>query len=580
MDQITALFEAISDYLQGNAGFSAALLDFLRYLLPFLAAWIVLRCARSMLAFRRQPELWAWLNVNGETSVPITHWENMLGRNRRSDIVFNDPTVSRSHAVLTRYDNGSWSVSDIGSRGGLRVNGEKCSSRILLYGDVFTLGNLDCRLEPLSAEEYEEEKRRRIAPNLQVRPFLTMILLSLFQFFSMVKLYGGVKAEYLPFVTLAFLMLIALSWIFFLAARMIRRTGFDVEILAFFLTTVGFSILSSSSPESIMKEMIALSIGLILFLFLGFSLRNLESAKRMRYAAAVAGVALLLINLVFGKVLNGAKNWIELGGFSIQPSEFVKVCFVFVGASTLERIVARRNLIAFICYSALVCACLALISDFGAALIFFITFLVISFLRSGSFAGLAMACSGIVFAAALVLKFRPYVLSRFSAWGHVWEYANLPGGYQQTRAMMCIASGGLFGLGGGKGFMKYVAASDTDLVFSFISEEWGLLMALIAVLAVVVLAAFALRSISMERSSFYTIGAVASVTIMLVQTILNVFGTVDLLPLTGVTFPFVSNGGSSMVVSWCLLAFVKAADTRQNASFAIRLQRKEGKIHE
>jgi len=80
----------------------------------------------------------------------------------------------------------------------------------------------------------------------------------------------------------------------------------------------------------------------------------------------------------------------------------------------------------------------------------------------------------------------------------------------------------------------------------------------------------------MGRSSFYTIGACAAMSIMITQTILNVFGTVDLLPLTGVTFPFVSNGGSSMMASWGLLAFIKAADTRQNASVAVRLpSRKE-----
>ena len=79
----------------------------------------------------------------------------------------------------------------------------------------------------------------------------------------------------------------------------------------------------------------------------------------------------------------------------------------------------------------------------------------------------------------------------------------------------------------------------------------------------------------MERSSFYSISAVSAVTIMVVQAMLNVFGTVDLLPLTGVTFPFVSNGGSSMLASWGLIAFLKAADTRQNASFAVRTAKAE-----
>ena len=97
---------------------------------------------------------------------------------------------------------------------------------------------------------------------------------------------------------------------------------------------------------------------------------------------------------------------------------------------------------------------------------------------------------------------------------------------------------------------------------------------ILLIAAIVLLAAFVVRSAPVERSSFYSISAVSAVTIMVVQAILNVFGTVDLLPLTGVTFPFLSNGGTSMVGAWGLLAFVKAADTRQNASFAVRLNKK------
>ena len=138
---------------------------------------------------------------------------------------------------------------------------------------------------------------------------------------------------------------------------------------------------------------------------------------------------------------------------------------------------------------------------------------------------------------------------------------------------MCVAAGGLFGLGAGNGWMQNMFAADTDIVFATIAEEWGLIAAFLMVAAIVVLAMFCLRSAKMGRSSFYTIGACTSASILLVQTILNVMGTLDVLPFTGVTFPFVSNGGSSMISAWGLMAFVKAADTRQNASFAIRMKR-------
>ena len=136
---------------------------------------------------------------------------------------------------------------------------------------------------------------------------------------------------------------------------------------------------------------------------------------------------------------------------------------------------------------------------------------------------------------------------------------------------MCMASGGLLGLGAGKGYMKNVFAADSDMVVATLSEEWGLIVLVLMILSVAVLGFFAVRSASLGRSSFYTIGACTAASVMLVQVILNALGTVDVVPLTGVTFPFVSNGGSSMIAAWGLLAFVKAADTRQNASFAVRL---------
>jgi cell division protein FtsW (lipid II flippase) len=209
-------------------------------------------------------------------------------------------------------------------------------------------------------------------------------------------------------------------------------------------------------------------------------------------------------------------------------------------------------------------------NDYGAALIFFVAFLVIAYLRSGSVGTLALAITALVLAGFVALQIAPHALRRFASWRHIWEMP-LAQGFQQTRALICIASGGLLGLGAGQGWMDHVFAADSDMVFATISEEWGLLLAVMMVCAIGVLAVFTVRSAIVGRSSFYTIGACTAAAIMLIQVILSALGTVDVVPLTGVTFPFVSNGGSSMMGTWALLAFVKAADTRQNGSFAVRM---------
>ncbi len=578
MEEMNGFFSAMSERFNGltqTTEFSQIYTSIMRYVFPVLALIIVLRCMKSLLSFHREPEIWAWLCLPDGTRLPVTHWENIIGRSKRSDLVIDVPTISRSHAVLTRYDDGSWTVSDVGSRGGVFVNGRRTNMAAITIHDVISLGGIEMYLEPITHRQEVLQASSRTRAGRDYAPGATLLLLTVFQTLTLLQLFMSLEPEYIRTVTLSFAGLIGVEWLLLFLTRVLKRSGFEVETMAFFLTTIGLSVVTSSAPGSVLKQFAAMVLGIMLYIILLWSMRDLERAKKIRYVAAAVGILLLAINVVFGVSKFGAKNWISIGGFSFQPSELVKVCFIFAGASTMDRIVTRRNLILFIAYSAFICGCLALLSDFGTALIFFVAFLVIAYLRSGSFASIALICAGTGFAGVLAVKFKPYILDRFSTWGHIWEDP-LDRGFQQTRALMCIASGGLVGLGAGNGWLKYVAASNTDLIFAFVTEEWGLLIALMLVAVLVALGVFVVKAGSMGRSSFYTIGACAAMSILITQTILNVFGTVDFLPLTGVTFPFVSNGGSSMMASWGLLAFIKAADTRQNASIAVKLpSRKE-----
>ncbi len=568
MDQFFAIVEQLKTALE----FSQVYLLALRYVFPVLALLILVRCARSLLLFQKEPEIWAWLTAPNGDRLPVTHWETLLGRAKSCDVVLDYPTISRSHGVLTRYDDGSWTISDVGSMGGIQVNGVDTKMEVVSYGDTISLGGVPFELVPITKKQEVIQASVRTRAGTEIRPAATLLFLSLFQILAALQLMFQSEQPIQP--ACAFGILMAMEWFLFLFTRALRRSGFEVETIAFLLTTLGLAIIASDSPAELNKQLICIGAGLLVFLILCWALRDLERAKQLRYVAAAGSLLLLAVNLVFGVELGGAKNWIYIGGISFQPSELAKVCFIFVGASTLQRIMTKRNMFLFIAYSAVICGCLALMNDFGTALIFFTGFLVIAYMRSGSVATIALIVTGVAMAGVMAVRFRPHMLSRFSAWGHVWENA-LTSGYQQTRAMMCIASGGLFGLGAGNGWLKYVAASDTDLVFAFVAEEWGLIMAMLMVLAVAVFGVFVVRSASVGRSSFYTIGACAAGAIFMVQTVLNVFGTVDLLPLTGVTFPFVSNGGSSMIACWGLLAFLKAADTRQNASMAVKLPSKK-----
>ena len=542
---------------------------FVRFLFPVLAILILYRAVRSLLKIPHTPETWGQLSLPNGAPILLTHWENILGRGKSCDVFLNYPSISRQHAALCRGDDGGWTIYDLGSKGGTLVNGKAVEAPVSVkMGDTITLGGVPLVFLPQTVAEREalEEQRRAERPAAMWPSFLW---LTVFQVLACVQLIAAAGAEAAPVLPLSFLGLTVVMWLYYAVLRCTRCVGFEMETIAFFLSTLSLSVTASSAPGSLFKQFCAILLGLVLFLVLGLFLRDLERVKKTRWIMAAGAIGLLGITLLIGHSKYGAVNWISIGPLSFQPSEIAKLCYIFAGSATLERLFHKRNITLFIALTGVCIGCLGLMSDFGTAAIFFVTFLVIAYLRSGDFATLSLICGGAVFGAGIILKFKPYILSRFASWGHAWEAASTTG-YQQTRTMSAAASGGLLGMGAGKGWLHRVPAADTDLVFGMLCEEWGLLIAVLAVVSIITLAFFAVRSCRVGRSSYYIIAACAAGSLLVFQTCLNVFGSVDLLPLTGVTFPFVSNGGSAMMSAWGLLAFLKAADTRENASFAIQ----------
>lgn len=539
------------------------------YILPLFAIIVLIRCTKSMLGNKSQTEIWGYIHRDDGVSL-ISHWENLIGRSRSADICLPYQTVSRVHAVLIRSPKGVWRIFDIFSKGGVWVNGEKVhgTGTIVHDGDILNLAGNSVRFRDISEKQRDAIEARRTQTWRRVHPAVTLFFLTVFQALLLLELCCTAAAENTSGIALGFGLLILLEWFCYFAMRSIRRTGFEVETLAFFLSSIGLEIIASSVPDEMFRQIIIVFAGVVAFFVLGWWLRDLDRTKTMRLPLAVISLVILMAVLVLGREQYGAKNWIFIGSLSIQPSEFVKVAFIYVGAATLDRLFSTKNLIMFIAFSALCVICLAFSSDFGTALIFFITFLVISFMRSGSIATIALAITGAGMAGFLMLRIKDHVAKRFSAWGHIWEDV-WDSGYQQTHALSAGASGGLFGKGAGNGWLKDTFAGNTDTVFGVMCEELGLIIAICAVLAILALTFFAVRNSGHGRSAYYSIAACATATMFMAQVALNVFGSVDILPFTGVTFPFVSRGGTSVLACWMLLAFIKAGDTRKGASFVV-----------
>lgn len=540
----------------------------LRVLIPILGIVVVFQCYSSMRRQRRDEKpLIMLVNKENDDCLPVLAWENSIGRGRSCDITLGDMTVSRDHCVLLRREAG-WFISDTGSKYGTFVNGKRVEERTPVYiNDEIKVGRTTLTMK--RAEDYTDISKswffKKPGSKAGISPFSLMTLISIFLLFMAAQ--ACVSTEITDLIPLAVWgCFMAVAWIFYLVStKVLKRVGFELESLAIFLSGVGVMLSVRQELRQTFVQIIATAIGMVVFCLLIKFIENPDRVTKWRWFIMIAAVGLLGINIIFGTIRGGAANWIVIGGISVQPSEFVKIAFIFVGASALDQLQRKRNLIEFIIFSAICVGALFLMSDFGTALIFFGTFLMISFMRSGDLKTVVLAVASAVFGGAIILRFKPYIANRFEAWGHVWEYSNTTG-YQQARVLTYAASGGLFGVGLGNGYLKYVAASESDLVFGLMCEEVGLIMALTVAVAIGALFFYSRAITTRSRSTFYSVSACCAAGLLVLQSMLNIFGATDILPLTGVTLPFISTGGSSMMACWGLLAFIKAADERTYAT--------------
>lgn len=392
-----------------------------------------------------------------------------------------------------------------------------------------------------------------------------LLLMTAFQIFCAIQILTNGGEDIVKGTIIAvFALYITVEWTYFIVfAGFLRRKSFEVELIAFFLSGIGLALTTSVYPNKAYTQLIAILLGIGVFIVLLWILSDIDRVVKLRMPVAILSIAALVFTLIFAKNINGARNWIVIGNglLSIQTSEIVKVAFIFVGAATLETLQSTKLLTKYIIFAVTCVGLLFIMKDFGTALIFFFTFVIIAFLRSGDIKTIFLICAGALIGGIGVLTFKPYVANRFNSYRHVWEFADTKG-YQQVRLLIYSVSGGLFGLGLGNGKLRGIYASTEDLAFGMVCEEFGIIIAFTVLLTFVALVVYSIRYSVAARSSFYSIAACAASALLLFQTALHVFGATDLLPWTGVTLPFISRGGSSMMCCWGLVALIKAIDVK------------------
>ena len=355
--------------------------------------------------------------------------------------------------------------------------------------------------------------------------------------------------------------------LYFFILKFLKQNTYTFDILL--ITVLNMSVIFQSCFGKVgfaVKHFI-FSVLALVFCQIGFKLaQNYKFIEKYKYIFYGIIGALVISILLF----TGSRGmWIDLGFITIQPSEFIKPFFALVFATSLAAQQNKKKILGIrIVYdnwillgiTALIvllqwwCRDLGSLPTFAAvAACGFIMRICYPKAKLSKKLLIGIGAAGLV-VVIIALKFAPsYVQDRL----HVDIWSDPTGnGWQQCQALIAIAEGGWFGKGPGYGVLYKVPAADTDIVFSSISEEWGLLTALLAVFMILLIIVSAL--INTPRSYFHTTLSVGVAAVFIAQMSLNIFGSCNIIPFTGVTIPFISQGGSSMLSCGLMAGFLKA----------------------
>ena len=322
------------------------------------------------------------------------------------------------------------------------------------------------------------------------------------------------------------------------------------------LLTVGFVILTRLSLGKAIRQFIIVMISLVIALVIPFFVSRFRFLKEWKWIYAAAGIVALGIVLVLGQTTYGSKLSYTIAGLTFQPSEFVKIIFVFFVASALYKAAGFFEVFTTAVIAAAHVIILVCSKDLGSALIFFVVYVLMVVVASKNWLYLLAGVSGGSVAAYLAYRVFPHIQVRVQAFKDPWSVIDSTG-YQITQSLFAITSGGWFGLGLFKGTPESIPFVEADFIFSAITEELGLLFALCVILICV--SSFVMfMNISMNlKDKFYQLTAFGLGVTYIFQVFLTIGGGCKFIPLTGVTLPFISYGGSSVLTTLIMFSITE-----------------------
>lgn len=360
-----------------------------------------------------------------------------------------------------------------------------------------------------------------------------------------------------------------------------RRDGTDLTLFpaAMLFASLGLIMIGRLKPALFLTQMRWLLLGLIVYLFLVFLGERFLRLLSYPYLLGVFCLLLLCSALFFGTEIGGSRNWIVFGPFAVQPSEFGKIVIIMFLAAYLtehrEVLTLPRHrllwlklpVLRFIAPLLLIWGVAILMfvvqRDLGSALLFFGIAVSMTYMATGRKSYVALAFAFFLGAAALSYSFFSHVRVRFNIWLDPWSD---PSGsaYQVVQSLFALGSGGVWGAGFAHGHPNLIPEVHTDFIFAAIAEELGLLGSLGVMLVFALFFYRAIRIALACREETRMLLAAGIAVVFLLQAFIIIAGVTKFLPLTGITLPFVSYGGSSMIASFMLLGILTVLSKKEN----------------
>lgn len=331
-----------------------------------------------------------------------------------------------------------------------------------------------------------------------------------------------------------------------------------IFLIVTMLISIGIIMIYRINPDLGFKQVMWFGIGMTVFFITYFIIKNMKHLDKMLYLYLGLSFALFLATLIFGTKNKGATNWIIIFGSSFQPAEVIKILFIFSLASYYVNKEKYNNKLIFLAVVYAHIGFLFIQKDLGTAMLFFLLFLSILYVYEEDRRLLLYNIVGAVVLGMLGYFMFNHVRVRVETWLNPWE--DIGGkGYQITQSLFAIASGGFFGTGIGLGHPEFIPEVHNDFIFSAICEEMGVLTGIAVIFLFLIIVYRGIKITLQQQNQFFRIIALGITLMFGYQAFIILGGVTKMIPLTGITLPFVSYGGSSLVSSFAALGILQVA---------------------